>query len=381
MQFRNFKTSRAPLDPKAILNTTMASQCFVIDNGAGRIKYGPAGHAASSSSSAGLSGPDGSIPNCVARMNKQMQVLIGDQVDEVANGSLLSYTRPFERGYMTNVHCQTEVWSRLFTKILKVANPGETSLVLTEAPFTPENIQNDMNEVIFEDFGFKEYLRRPAAWFSAYEYSQANPLGDRCTSSPNSCTIVDSGFSFTHIMPFVEGKCCKSAVKRVNVGGKLLTNFLKEIVSYRQWNMMDEFKLMDQVKEQLCYVSKDFQQDLSSAYKAGLKRTAGQKRNAPATDYLGGKMKKGFVLPDFQNIMSGYVKDDDAADQSSEQLLSMETERFSVPEVLFHPSDVQMNQAGIAGKFEFEMSYRGGLLLYTIVIGVLCYAEWCLGQL
>jgi hypothetical protein len=33
----------------------------------------------------------------------------------------------------------------------------------------------------------------------------------------------------------------------VNVGGKLLTNYLKETLSYRQWNMMDEFKLIDQV--------------------------------------------------------------------------------------------------------------------------------------
>lgn len=45
-------------------------------------------------------------------------------------------------------------------------------------------------------------------------------------------------------------------MKRVNIGGKVLTNYLKEIVSYRQWNMMDEFKLMDQVKEDLCYVSR-----------------------------------------------------------------------------------------------------------------------------
>lgn len=26
------------------------------------------------------------------------------------------------------------------------------------------------------------------------------------------------------------------------MGGKLLTNYLKEVVSYRQWNMMDEFE-------------------------------------------------------------------------------------------------------------------------------------------
>ena len=37
--------------------------------------------------------------------------------------------------------------------------------------------------------------------------------------------------------------------KRVNIGGKLLTNYLKEVVSYRQWNMMDEFKIIDQVRK------------------------------------------------------------------------------------------------------------------------------------
>lgn len=38
-----------------------------------------------------------------------------------------------------------------------------------------------------------------------------------------------------------------SQCRRVNVGGKLLTNYLKEITSFRQWNMTDEFKLIDQV--------------------------------------------------------------------------------------------------------------------------------------
>jgi len=36
-------------------------------------------------------------------------------------------------------------------------------------------------------------------------------------------------------------------VRRLNIGGKLLTNYLKELVSYRQWNMMDEYLLMNQV--------------------------------------------------------------------------------------------------------------------------------------
>ena len=39
------------------------------------------------------------------------------------------------------------------------------------------------------------------------------------------------------------------------MGGKALTNYLKEAVSYRQYNMMDDTFLVNQVKERLCYVS------------------------------------------------------------------------------------------------------------------------------
>ena len=63
------------------------------------------------------------------------------------------------------------------------------------------------------------------------------------------CLVVDSGFSFTHFVPYVQGKIhfnptalrflfshffsgkrVRSAVRRLDVGGKLLTNHLKEVI-------------------------------------------------------------------------------------------------------------------------------------------------------
>ena len=41
-----------------------------------------------------------------------------------------------------------------------------------------------------------------------------------------------------------------------------------------------------------------------------------------------------FVLPDFQKIMKGYIKSPDSLTLENEQILTLETERFSVPEVL-----------------------------------------------
>lgn len=54
-------------------------------------------------------------------------------------------------------------------------------------------------------------------------------------------------------------------VKRLDLGGKALTNYLKELVSYRSVNVMDESFIMDDVKEKLCFVSTDVQRDLKIA--------------------------------------------------------------------------------------------------------------------
>ena len=74
----------------------------------------------------------------------------------------------------------------------------------------------------------------------------------------------------------------RSAVRRLDVGGKLLTNHLKEVISYRQLHVLDETYVMNGCKEDCCYVAKDFDCEVAKA-----------KRNEIARDY---------VLPDFTAI-------------------------------------------------------------------------------
>ena len=42
-----------------------------------------------------------------------------------------------------------------------------------------------------------------------------------------------AGFSFTHAVPMCDGRALPGAIRRINVGGKALTNYFKELVSYR----------------------------------------------------------------------------------------------------------------------------------------------------
>ena len=38
-------------------------------------------------------------------------------------------------------------------------------------------------------------------------------------------------------------------MRRLNIGGKIMTNHLKQVVSYRAYNVMDETHLINDIKE------------------------------------------------------------------------------------------------------------------------------------
>jgi actin-related protein 6 len=263
------KRKVAALSSIAASHCTLTKMALVIDNGGGSVKAG------SDSSKEPLV-----LANMTARVSKSMQYLVSNQIYECRDGSSLNFIRPCDRGYLNNWQCEIDVWSYMFgLPQFQGLSPQDTSLVLTEPQVNPTTLQNDTNEVIFEYFGFKDYARKPAQWFSMYEYCQDREWNKNAL---NSCVVVDSGFSFTHAVPFINRSCRRHAVcthftelaqlfrlnclfidsvllccvvlspvtqmKRLNIGGKLLTNYLKELVSYRQWNMMDEYLLMNQVR-------------------------------------------------------------------------------------------------------------------------------------
>lgn len=100
---------------------------------------------------------------------------------------------------------------------------------------------------------------------------------------------MDSGFSFTHIVPYIEGKKYLEGVRRVNIGGKFLTNYLRDIISYRMYDVMEETYVINQVKEDCVFVSADVREDLRKA------------RLPPDQNPI----SINYVLPDFNMIRRG----------------------------------------------------------------------------
>ncbi|KAF8601007.1 Actin/actin-like protein [Ceratobasidium sp. AG-I] len=286
------------------------------------------------------------IPNCVVRLKgEKNRQFIGGEFDETLDYSIVHYRLPFERGYLTDWDVEKAVWDRtlLGTKGLKL-NPREHSFLVTEPNFNMHHIQETYDQMVFEEWEFASYYRCPSAALTPFGDLFA-PLGQL---QPECAVIVDSGFSFTHVTPVLQqltppnttvtrpASIQWSSVRRLDIGGKLLTNHLKELVSFRHWDMTESTHVINQIKERCCFVSRNFAKDLEIC-------RANLKSNAHYQSY---------VLPSFASEppRPGYIRTPSSlALEESDTVLPMNSERFVVPEVLFQPSDIGLAQVGLAG--------------------------------
>lgn len=268
------------------------------------------------------------IPNFISKAkNERRKVFFGDQLNDCKDYSGLFYVLPFQKGYLVNWDVQRQLFDYIFRKETLKFDASDVNIVISEPQFNFTSVKECVDEILFEEYRFKAVCRTTSAQLSAWKKKEENETM-RC------CLVVDSGFSFTHVVPICDGKILKEAVRRIDVGGKLLTNHLKEIISYRQLHVLDETYVMNQVKEDCCYVSNSFMEDLITTKKK-------RKLNTVARDY---------ILPDYTNVKRGFIRPLEemwTKYTGTEQLLRVNNERFTVPELLFHPSDIGIQQMGI----------------------------------
>ncbi|KAG0637802.1 actin family [Tuber brumale] len=308
------------------------------------------------------------IPNCIAR-TRDKRVLIGQQLESCRDFGCAVFRRPVEKGYLVNWEAEKEIWDRTFldSESKLKCDPRNTTLLLTEAPNAPSALQTNCDQMVFEEYEFSAYYRCVGP--TLIPWNDTNTLyspGNSPFFSPpaEAIMVVDSGFSHTHITPIINGQLWNTAVRRIDVGGKFLTNYLKEMVSTRTWNMMEETHLINQVKESVCYISTNFNEDLEKCH--SMKKAA----NDIVVD---------FVLPDYNSGKAGYrrphaPKKQPAFGSNDEQVMELSDERFSVPELLFAPQDIGLAQAGIAETIMQSLEgvperYRSLLLANIVVVG------------
>jgi len=79
--------------------------------------------------------------------------------------------------------------------------------------------------------------------------------------------LIDSGYSHTTVSPLLQGRPLQSAIRRLDIGGKLMTSYLTRLLSVRHFDMRNDTYIVNEMKEQACYVSLDFKGDLEKTWK------------------------------------------------------------------------------------------------------------------
>ncbi|CAK7206175.1 Actin-related protein 6 [Sporothrix eucalyptigena] len=382
---------------------------LVVDNGAYTIKAGFAGDLGSDNTPL-------AIPNCIAR-DRQRRTYIGSELTaRCRDYGEATFRRPVEKGYIVNWEAQRAIWAHEFGEDAEgydgrlKCDPTETRLLLTEQPNALPALQANCDQMVFEEFRFASYYRGTAAQFNAYlDLNSSSDLTPTTTAEPmpvdslaNSTTetktedaaacstqqpkaptttatgaaeirlVIDAGYSFTTVAPVLHGRPIHRAVRRLDVGGKLLTNYLTKLLSVRHYDMRHDTYIVNEMKEKACYVALDFAADLDKTWKGprvNVSEVNDAKRRRLDVFRSGSDgIAKEYVLPDYHTRTAGIVRDYDAAaaaqrtrrggpaadglggtpGASAEDVLVLRNERFTVPELLFNPADIGLQQPGLA---------------------------------
>lgn len=267
---------------------------IVIDNGSGMCKAGFAGDDA----------PRSVFP-CIVGRPKNTEVMVGVNCDDCYIGDeaqmkrgILSLRYPLDHGIVTNWDDMEKIWHYTFYNELRVA-PDEHPIMLTEAPLNPKANRERMIQIMFENFNVHSVYVSIQAVLALY------------ASGRTTGCILDSGDGVTHTVPIFEGYSLPHAVKRLDIAGRDLTDYLVKLLTERGNNFVNsaEREIVRDIKEQLTYVAFDYDDEMIKSIETTM-------------------LEKTFELPD------GHV-------------ITLGNERFRCPEVLFQPNLIGKESNGI----------------------------------
>ncbi|CAI7804125.1 unnamed protein product [Closterium sp. NIES-53] len=318
----------------------MAEQEFlpiVCDNGSGMVKAGFAGDDA----------PRAVFPSIVGRPRHhdvmigmgQKDAYVGDEAH--SKRGILTIKYPIEHGIVNNWDDMERVWAHTFYNELRVS-PEEHPVLLTEPPLNPKANRERMVLIMMESFHVPAVYVAIQAVLSLYSSGRTTGL------------VVDSGDGVSHVVPIFEGYTLPHAIHRLDLAGRDVSSHLATLLTERGYSFTTsaEREIVRDIKEKLCYVAEDYEKELALVDSAGA--GVGGVRRKRAEESGTGRRKGGKSERETPSGSADTAAGTAAAttlDKTYElpdgQVITIGSERFRAPEILFTPSLVGMEAPGL----------------------------------
>lgn len=268
----------------------------------------------------------------IGRSRRPAGYLVAREIFQAPDMTAMTLRRPHDRGFISSFDTERDVWASVFSEDRGIGVNADlrktSSLILTEAIGVPLRVRRATDQLVYETFGFHSCAVAPAARLSAGVIDNKK--------NRNTAIVLDTGFSSSTTTPIVNGREVAHAARRLALGGKALTNLLKQTVSFRSWNMSDEIMVMTAVKERCCYLAPYSSPSSIFSY-------AHLMENVRPISYL----LPDSAAPGYTGTLGRICPDDYEPDPQQDQVLPLRNERLATPEALFHPSDIGVPQAGL----------------------------------
>lgn len=229
-------------------------------------------------------------------------IMLGDET--LGLGHLLEMNYPVSNGVIQNMDEMCLLWDYAFYNKMNLTSDSIKSrrLMMSEPPAFSTRARAKIYETMFEKYQFDSVQSGLQGVLSLY----SNGL--------DTGVAIECGEGVTHCTPIFEGYSIPKGNRRVDLGGRNITEFLIRLMQRRgySFNKSSDFELVRVIKERFCYAAVDFSLE---------------KRLALETTTL----EKAMTLPDGSTIKIGQ-------------------ERFEATEALFSPHLIDIESEGLSGQ-------------------------------